>query len=131
MTNYAKGQDQTELLGHPIGLFVLFFTEMWERFSYYGMRALLVIFLTSKIINGGWEWDRKEAYALYGWYVMLVYFLPMLGGWLADNKWGHVKTVVVGASIITAGHAALALADIPVEGYDLKNLFFISDFCFW
>ena len=126
MTNYAKGQDQTELLGHPIGLFVLFFTEMWERFSYYGMRALLVIFLTSKIINGGWEWDRKEAYALYGWYVMLVYFLPMLGGWLADNKWGHVKTVVVGASIITAGHAALALADIPVEGYDLKFVFYIG-----
>jgi len=126
MTTYTKGQDQTELMGHPIGLFVLFFTEMWERFSYYGMRALLVIFLTAKIIEGGWEWNRKEAYALYGWYVMLVYFLPMLGGWLADNKWGHVKTVIVGASIITAGHAALALADIPVEGFDLKFVFYIG-----
>jgi len=123
---YTKGQDQTELMGHPIGLFVLFFTEMWERFSYYGMRALLVIFLTSEIIKGGWGWTRKEAYALYGWYVMLVYFLPMLGGWLADNKWGHVKTVIVGASIITAGHAALAIADIPIEGFDLKFVFYIG-----
>ena len=126
MTDYAKGQDQQELMGHPIGLFVLFFTEMWERFSYYGMRALLVIFLTAKILEGGWEWERKEAYALYGWYVMLVYFLPMLGGWLADNKWGHVKTVIVGASIITAGHAALAISDIPVEGFDLKFVFYIG-----
>ena len=126
MEHYAKGQDQTQLMGHPIGLFILFFTEMWERFSYYGMRALLVIFLTAKIIDGGWEWERKEAYALYGWYVMLIYFLPMLGGWLADNKWGHVKTVVIGASIITAGHAALAISDLSIQGIDLKFVFYIG-----
>jgi len=117
--------NQPQLMGHPIGLFVLFFTEMWERFSYYGMRALLILFLTAKIIEGGWEWDKKEAYALYGWYVMLVYFLPMLGGWLADNKWGHVKTVIIGASIITAGHAALALSDINI-GMDLSFVFYIG-----
>ncbi len=114
-----------EILGHPVGLFVLFFTEMWERFSYYGMRALLILFLTAKLIEGGWEWKPEEAYALYGWYVMLVYFLPMVGGWLADNKWGHVKTVLVGASIITAGHAALALSDLNV-GFDLKFVFYIG-----
>ena len=130
-TNYMEikntddASQQPQLMGHPIGLFVLFFTEMWERFSYYGMRALLILFLTSKMIDGGWQWHRKEAYALYGWYVMLVYFLPMLGGWLADNKWGHVKTVIVGASIIAAGHAALAISDLNV-GYDLSFVFYIG-----
>jgi POT family proton-dependent oligopeptide transporter len=126
MINFDKGQDKSELMGHPIGLFVLFFTEMWERFSYYGMRALLILFLISELSKGGWGWDRKEAFALYGWYVMLVYFLPMLGGWLADNKWGHVKTVVIGASIITAGHAALAISDINIDGFDLKFVFYIG-----
>ncbi len=123
--NEYSSQNQPQLLGHPVGLFVLFFTEMWERFSYYGMKALLILFLTAKLIEGGWEWDKKEAYALYGWYVMLVYFLPMIGGWLADNKWGHVKTVIVGASIITAGHAALAIADLDA-GIDLSFVFYIG-----
>ncbi len=117
--------DNQEILGHPTGLFVLFFTEMWERFSYYGMRALLIIFLTAKMMDGGWGWERVRAYELYGWYVMLVYFLPMLGGWLADNKWGHVKTVIVGASIITAGHAALAISDLQI-GLDLNFVFYIG-----
>ena len=120
-----QNQDKTEILGHPIGLFVLFFTEMWERFSYYGMKALLILFLVAKIDDEGWGWSRTEAYALYGWYVMLVYFLPMLGGWLADNKWGHVKTVIIGASIITGGHVALALSDLPL-GMDLKFVFYIG-----
>ncbi len=126
MGSFIKEQNKSELMGHPIGLFVLFFTEMWERFSYYGMRALLILFLISEISKGGWGWEKKEAYALYGWYVMLVYFLPMLGGWLADNKWGHVKTVIVGASIITAGHAALAISDINIDGFDLKFVFYIG-----
>ncbi len=121
----SSGLNQPQLMGHPIGLFVLFFTEMWERFSYYGMRALLILFLTSKLIEGGWEWDKTRAYALYGWYVMLVYFLPMLGGWLADNKWGHVKTVIIGALIITMGHAALAIADLNI-GIDLSFVFYIG-----
>jgi len=125
MQKFTNDKNNKLVLGHPVGLFVLFFTEMWERFSYYGMRALLILFLTAKIIEGGWQWERKEAYALYGWYVMLVYFLPMLGGWLADNKWGHVKTVIVGASIITAGHAALALSDLNI-GMDLKFVFYIG-----
>ncbi len=116
---------KTQVLGHPAGLFVLFFTEMWERFSYYGMRALLILFLVAKISDGGWEWERSEAYALFGWYVMLVYFLPLLGGWVADNKWGHVKTVIVGAAIITMGHASMAIADLPI-GIDLKFMFYIG-----
>lgn len=116
---------KTEILGHPAGLFVLFFTEMWERFSYYGMRALLILFLVAKIEDEGWGWERSEAMALFGWYVMLVYFLPLLGGWLADNKWGHVKTIIVGAFIITLGHASMALADLPL-GLDLKFMFYIG-----
>ena len=118
---------KTQVLGHPAGLFVLFFTEMWERFSYYGMRALLILFLVAKISDGGWGWERSEAYALFGWYVMLVYFLPLLGGWVADNKWGHVKTVIVGAAIITCGHASMAIADLQV-GFDLKFMFYVGLF---
>ncbi len=116
---------KTQVLGHPAGLFVMFFTEMWERFSYYGMRALLILFLIAKADEGGWGWSRGEAMSLFGWYVMLVYFLPLLGGWIADNKWGHVKTIIVGASIITLGHASMALADLPL-GFDLKFLFYVG-----
>ena len=119
--------QQPEILGHPVGLFVLFFTEMWERFSYYGMRALLILFLIAKTDDDGWGWEKAEAYYLYGWYVMLVYLLPLLGGWLADNKWGHVKTVLVGASIITMGHGAMAISDIQI-GIDLKFVFYIGLF---
>lgn len=123
-----KSTDQffkTQVLGHPVGLFVLFFTEMWERFSYYGMRALLILFLVAKIDDDGWGWTRTEAYALFGWYVMLVYLLPLLGGWLADNKWGHVKTVLVGAAIITLGHTAMAVSDLQI-GIDLKFVFYLG-----
>lgn len=127
MSDYAQDTNQTQILGHPIGLFVLFFTEMWERFSYYGMRALLILFLIAKIDDDGWGWEKGEAYYLYGWYVMLVYLLPLLGGWLADNKWGHVKTVLVGASIITLGHASMAVSDLQI-GMDLKFVFYIGLF---
>jgi POT family proton-dependent oligopeptide transporter len=123
--NTTNNFFKTQVLGHPAGLFVLFFTEMWERFSYYGMRALLIVFLVAKITDGGWGWEREEAYALFGWYVMLVYFLPLLGGWIADNKWGHVKTVIVGAAIITMGHASMAIADLQA-GIDLKFMFYVG-----
>ncbi len=109
---YTPASGQKQILGHPVGLFVLFFTEMWERFSYYGMRALLILFLTAKLTEGGWEWTKAEATTLFGWYVMLVYFLPLLGGWIADNYLGHVKSVITGASIITLGHLSLAIADL-------------------
>ncbi|WP_299553858.1 peptide MFS transporter [Seonamhaeicola sp.] len=99
------------VLGHPAGLFVLFFTEMWERFSYYGMRAILVIFLTGVITgdNPGWGWDKPAALSLLGTYAMFVYLTPIVGGWLADNKIGYRLAVVIGALLMTMGHAAMAV----------------------
>jgi POT family proton-dependent oligopeptide transporter len=109
--------NQKTVLGHPSGLFVLFFTEMWERFSYYGMRALLVLFLVSTLIDGGWEWSRADALVLYGWYTGLVYLTPIIGGFIADKFMGYRKAIVLGAFIMTIGHAAMAL-----EG--LTSIFF-------
>lgn len=100
---------QNKVIGHPAGLFVLFFTEMWERFSFYGMRALLVMFLTSTIANGGWEWTREQAMALFGSYVGLVYLSTMMGGYFADKKIGYRWAVVVGALLMTMGHGCMAL----------------------
>ena len=101
--------NQKTILGHPSGLFTLFFTEMWERFSYYGMRAILVLFLISSIDNEGWGWERSEALVLYGWYTGLVYITPIFGGLIADRFIGFRKAVVYGALIMTLGHAAMAL----------------------
>ena len=81
------------ILGHPSGLFILFFTEMWERFSFYGMRAILVLYLTAQTTqdNPGLGWTSKEALALYGWYGMMVYFTGIFGGYIADNWLGQKK----------------------------------------
>ncbi|WP_285008516.1 peptide MFS transporter [Pedobacter faecalis] len=100
---------ENKVLGHPAGLFVLFFTEMWERFSYYGMRALLVLFLTSSIATGGWAWSSAEAISLYGTYTMGVYLTPVLGGLIADRLLGYRWAVIVGALIMTLGHASMAV----------------------
>jgi POT family proton-dependent oligopeptide transporter len=97
------------VLGHPAGLFVLFFTEMWERFSFYGMRSLLILFLTSSFVDGGWEWTRENASALFGSYVGLVYLSTMLGGYFADKIIGFRWAVVVGAVLMTLGHASMAV----------------------
>lgn len=101
--------NRFQVLGHPAGLFVLFFTEMWERFSYYGMRALLVLFLVSDIAAGGWQWPREEALKLYALYTGLVYVTPILGGILADRVLGYRKAVLLGAVLMTLGHASMAL----------------------
>ncbi len=95
--------------GHPPALYILFFTEMWERFSYYGMRALLVLFLTTSIMGGGWAWERKDALQLYGLYTGLVYFTPIIGGWIADKLIGYRKAVILGAFMMTLGHASMAV----------------------
>ena len=100
---------KSKVLGHPSGLFVLFFTEMWERFSYYGMRALLVLFLVSAVGLGGWDWAPKNAMALYGTYTAMVYLTPILGGYLADRFLGYRKAVIIGAVVMTAGHASMAI----------------------
>lgn len=100
-----------KVLGHPAGLFVLFFTEMWERFSFYGMRVLLVNFLTMAAIgyNPGWEWSVENAGALFGTYAMLLYITPIVGGWIADKYTGYRWAVIIGAFIMTLGHASMAL----------------------
>jgi POT family proton-dependent oligopeptide transporter len=107
---------KTNVLGHPAGLFVLFFTEMWERFSYYGMRALLVLFLTSTLAKGGWAWSVEDALALYGTYTMAVYFTPVIGGLLADRYLGYRWAVILGALAMTLGHASMA-AETPLFLY--------------
>jgi len=104
---------ETQVLGHPSGLFVLFFTEMWERFSFYGMRALLVLFLVSALGIGGWDWPRENALALYGTYLALLYLTPIIGGTLADKYLGNRKAIIIGAIIMTLGHASMAIESNP------------------
>ncbi|MFK7982945.1 MAG: peptide MFS transporter [Saprospiraceae bacterium] len=97
------------VLGHPSGLFVLFFTEMWERFSYYGMRALLIMFFTASLIGGGWGWPEEYAYAIFGTYVSLVYLSTLVGGYVADNIIGYRNSIALGALLMSLGHGSMAL----------------------
>lgn len=108
--NYATS-DRT-LLGHPPGLFLLFIVEMWERFSYYGMRALLVLYLVTQTtgLNPGRGWSKEDASNLYGWYTGLAYLLPIFGGYIADKLIGTHRSMVVGSLIIALGHIALAIS---------------------
>lgn len=110
MANKAL-ENQPQLFGHPIGLYILFLTEMWERFSYYGMRAILVLFLVSSTSgeNPGYGWDDASAYVLYGWYTMFVYVASIPGGILADRYIGQRNAVMVGGLLLCAGHGILAI----------------------
>src|SRR5690554_2839609 len=110
-TSNSETFFKTQVLGHPAGMYVLFFTEMWERFSFYGMRVLLVNFLTMALIgyNPGWSWSVENAGALFGTYVMLLYITPILGGIIADRYTGYRWAVVIGCVIMTAGHGFMAL----------------------
>ena len=105
---------EKEIFGHPIGLYVLFFTEMWERFSYYGMRAILVLYLVAETTEGnaGLGWTNGEALALYGWYTMLVYVASIPGGWIADKFLGQKKSVLYGGILLVAGHSILAIEEL-------------------
>lgn len=109
----ANGNSATanDFFGHPRGLSTLFFTELWERFSYYGMRALLVLFMTAEALgdNPGLGFGVGEAAAIYGIYTFFVYVLSLPGGWVADNIWGQKKAVFVGGCIIAAGHFSMAV----------------------
>ncbi len=107
-------ENQKTIFGHPYGLYVLFFTELWERFSYYGMRALLVLFLISETSgeNPGYGWSNEDAIYLYGWYTMLVYVAGIPGGWIADNLLGQKKTVMLGGGLLVLGHSILAIDNI-------------------
>ncbi|MGC1203721.1 MAG: peptide MFS transporter [Flavobacteriaceae bacterium] len=116
MATSALKPHQRELFGQPIGLYILFLTEMWERFSYYGMRALLVLYMTTQTIGDdrgpGLGWTDQEALALYGWYTMLVYVMSIPGGMIADKLIGQKKAVLIGAIILSLGHGVLVLTDI-------------------
>ena len=100
--------SQSDIFGHPKGLFVLFLTEMWERFSYYGMRALLILYLTKHFLFGD-----KDAGLLYGSYASLVYATPVLGGLIADRYLGFKKAVVFGAVLLVIGHIGMAFEGPP------------------
>jgi proton-dependent oligopeptide transporter, POT family len=103
-------QQQT-LWGHPKGLYVLFFTELWERFSFYGMRAILILYLVANNGEGnpGLGWDNTSALQLYGWYTMLVYAMGVPGGLIADRWLGQKKAVMLGGVLIIIGHALLVM----------------------
>ena len=100
--------DTGGLGGHPRGLTTLFFTEMWERFSYYGMRALLILFMVKTAADGGLGFETKRAAAIYGTYTMSVYLLSILGGFIADNFIGSRRAVLIGGIIIATGHYSMA-----------------------
>ena len=104
--------DGPQLFGHPKGLMTLFFTEMWERFSYYGMRALLILFMTASIANGGLGLDDVTSGAIYGLYTMGVYLFALPGGWVADRLIGLKQSVWYGGIIITLGHFTMAVPGV-------------------
>lgn len=111
MTDSLQYPERKEIFGHPIGLFVLFFTEMWERFSYYGMRGILTLYIVTSASapDPGLGWSNKDALWLYGWYTMLVYVASIPGGWVADKFLGQKRTVLVGGLLLVAGHGVLAI----------------------
>ncbi|MGR6840251.1 peptide MFS transporter [Aliivibrio wodanis] len=111
------------IMGHPKGLFLLFGTELWERFSYYAMRAILVLYLTDRTINGGLGWTVKDALSLYGTYTALMYITPLIGGWLADNYLGQRKSLLIGGALMVVGQFVLALP-LDVLPFSVETLFY-------
>ncbi len=110
---FAVTRKQPEVGGHPKGLYILFFAEMWERFSYYGMRALLIFYLTQH-----WLYNDSRSNIIYGAYVSLVYITPVLGGWIADRYLGQRKAVLFGAVLLTFGHFFMAFEGDGALGQD-------------
>jgi len=113
-TDSTISSDRKMLFGHPVGLFILFFAEMWERFSYYGMRAILVLYMISSATgeNPGLGWESSDALMLYGWYTMLVYVMSIPGGILADKFIGQKKAVLLGGLTLVLGHGILAVESV-------------------
>ncbi|WP_101925601.1 MULTISPECIES: peptide MFS transporter [Luteimonas] len=120
MNPYAA-EEQKTILGHPRGLFVLFFAEMWERFSYYGMRALLIFYLVQH-----WMFSDSEASVIYGAYTALVYIAPVIGGYLADHYLGQRKAVVFGAVLLTFGHFLMAFEGDGGQTAAEINIFWLA-----
>ena len=117
--------DKTIKESHPRGLYSLFFTEMWERFSYYGMRALLTIFLTAELATGGFGMDRAESLAIYGLFTGLVYLTPIIGGWFADKVIGQRKAIFIGGITMAIGQFLLAASAVNSLYNDLDSRLFI------
>src|SRR6266567_3109863 len=105
--------DTAGIGGHPRGLTTLFFTEMWERFSYYGMRAVLILYMTAAVSEGGLGFDTLKAGKIYGLYTSSVYLTGLAGGWLADRVFGARRAVLVGGIIIATGHFSMAFDSLP------------------
>ena len=105
-------QSDRAFFGHPRGLSTLFFTEMWERFSYYGMRALLILFMTAAPAAGGLGFDAVTAGAIYGLYTSMVYMMTLPGGWIADRLIGPQRAVIVGGVLIASGHFSMAVPSL-------------------
>jgi POT family proton-dependent oligopeptide transporter len=112
MTDATTSAYDRAFFGHPRGLSTLFFTEMWERFSYYGMRALLILFMTASVADGGLGFDTVAAGAVYGLYTSMVYMMTVPGGWVADRLIGQRRAVLYGGIIIASGHFAMAFPSI-------------------
>ena len=106
-------QDRA-FFGHPRGLSTLFFTEMWERFSYYGMRALLLLYMTAPLAAGGLGFDAAQGGAIYGLYTSMVYMATLPGGWIADRLIGPRRAVLYGGIIIAAGHFSMAVPSLAM-----------------
>jgi POT family proton-dependent oligopeptide transporter len=103
----AQATDRSGLAGHPKGLGPLFFIELWERFSYYGMRSILILYLSSAAALGGLGYSKPEAASIYGWYTMAVYVTALPGGWIADHLTGARLAVFIGGVIIAFGHLSM------------------------
>jgi len=110
----ASVPDQTGFFGHPRGLATLFFTEMWERFSYYGMRALLILFMTAAVDKGGLGFNVVKAGAIYGFYTAMVYLLSLPGGWFADRIVGQRRAILFGGILISAGEFCLVAPSLTL-----------------
>ncbi len=121
----AVTQDRG-FFGHPRGLSTLFMTEMWERFSYYGLRPLLVLFMAAALADGGFGFDRGQASAIVGIYAALVYLMSLPGGWIADRWLGLRRAIFSGAVLITAGHLSIGLSGLAGAGTAGKVFFFLG-----
>jgi POT family proton-dependent oligopeptide transporter len=109
----AVAAGEKQWFGHPRGLATLFFTEMWERFSYYGMRALLILYMVGSVQQPGLGFGEKRAATIYGAYTMLVYLMGIPGGFIADRWLGHYRAVLIGGIIIACGHFSMAVPGMP------------------
>lgn len=126
LEEYKDDALPDNIKGHPKGLYSLFFTEMWERFSYYGMRALLTLYLTAELATGGFGMDRAESLKIYGIFTGLVYLTPIIGGWFADRVIGQRKSIFIGAFTMAIGQFLLAASGMQLEESMRLTLFYLG-----